>query len=295
MNWKSNLSMIPHIVIYIFYKTRMNNLILLTFFLFFSAYVASGQKYSGLITEKATGQPISYVNLGVMGKNLGTVSDQDGKYTLKIDTALDKDTLRVSCIGFYPFTMNVSDFRKLRSYDIRLEERIFEVPEIIITPKKYQNKILGVSTKFKAIQAGFKKENQLGYECGILMKIKKSALLEKLIINFAYCTYDTIFYRINIYRVNGKMDFENIMQNPIYLKLPRESVSEQIEVDLTEFNITVYGDILVTLEHIKDLGEGHLLFCAGFANNTYYRRTSQASWEKVPIGISISMAAMVEK
>lgn len=50
-----------------------------------------------------------------------------------------------------------------------------------------------------------------------------------------------------------------------------------------------------TIEHVKDLGEGFLHFCAGLTHKTYYRKTSQGVWQTAPVGISISVIADVEK
>jgi len=91
------------------------------------------------------------------------------------------------------------------------------------------------------------------------------------------------------------MDFENILREPIYLKMPKESVKDEIQIDLQSKNIVVDGDFLITLEHVKDLGNGYLYFCAGLTDRTYYRKTSQGKWETAPVGISISVIADVEK
>ena len=127
------------------------------------------------------------------------------------------------------------------------------------------------------------------------MKVKKTAFIKKVNINISNCSYDTIFYRLNIYKANGKNDFENILREPIYIKLPKESVKDEIEIDLQEKNIVVDGNFLVSLEHVKNLGPGNLYFCAGLSNKTYFRKTSQGKWETAPVGISISVVADVEK
>ncbi len=253
-----------------------------------------GQKYSGFVQIEKTGKPIEYVNIGIVGKNIGTVSDLKGEYALVIDSLFDSDTLRFSCIGYYPFSIKVSDFKKLKNYDIYLEERIFDLAEVIVHHKNYRPQTLGIKTKSKAVQSGFG-DNKLGYECGILMKIEKSAILEKVNINFSYCSYDTILYRVNVYEVIGKMKFENILENPIYLKLPKDKTSKKVVIDLEPYKLIVQGDFLITMEHVKDLGPGYLYFCAGVLGKTYYRKTSQGKWETAPVGISISVDARVEK
>jgi hypothetical protein len=77
--------------------------------------------------------------------------------------------------------------------------------------------------------------------------------------------------------------------------MPKELVKDEIQIDLQPKNIVLEGDFLVTLEHVKDLGDGYLNFCAGLTDKTFFRKTSQGKWESVPFGISISVIADVEK
>ena len=91
------------------------------------------------------------------------------------------------------------------------------------------------------------------------------------------------------------MDFENILREPIYIKMPKETVKDEIQMDLQSRNIVIEGDFLITLEHVKNLGNGYLYFCAGLIDKTYYRKTSQGKWETASGGISISVIADVEK
>ena len=277
-----------------FYYSIMYKIWSLVFFVFLSSFSLFAQKFSGVIINAKSGLPIDYVNVGVIGQNIGTVSDAKGNYSLTIDQQYDNDTLLVSCIGFHSFSIRVGDFKKLSNHSIELQERIFELAGVVVRPKIFKQKILGVSTKRKFVQAGFS-ENNLGYEIGVLMKVRKSAFIERVIINVARCSYDTLFYRVNIYRRDGKRMFENILEEPIYIELPKDMVAEEVVIDLERYNLGVQGDFLVSLEHVKGLGPGVLYFCASMGRRSYYRKTSQGKWESAPVGISISVEAKVEK
>lgn len=252
------------------------------------------QKYFGLVYNKQSTVALEYVNIGIKDKNVGTVSTGEGKYELWVDAKFLKDTIMVSCIGFYPLLIPVSEYIALPKHDLFLEERPTEMKEVVVHAKQYKQRTLGVTTTSRFIQAGFK-ENKLGYECGILMKVKKSAILERIIINFSVCTYDTIFYRINVYREVGKLQFENQLHQQIFIKLPKNKVRENLVVDLKPYNIQVEGNFLLTMEQVKELGKGYLYFCAGMSDKTYFKATSQGKWEKASVGISISVVAKVEK
>jgi hypothetical protein len=262
--------------------------------LIYYCYPTIGQTITGTLINAESRQPVEFANIGIAGKNTGTVSDHQGKFSLTVDDKFDNDTILFSIIGFKTRHIAVADLRKQNDYTVLLEEKIYELSEVVVKPKVFKPRTLGVTSRFKGVSAGFK-DNLLGYELGIRVSIKKTAFLKAVNINIARCTYDTIFYRMNIYKVHGDMDFENILQEPIYIQMTKESVKDQIQIDLQSKNIVVDGDFLITLEHVKNLGNGTLYFCARFPNKTYFRKTSHGNWETAPIGISMSVIADVEK
>lgn len=253
-----------------------------------------GQVYSGKVIDEESDFPIEFVNIGIVGKNIGTTSDIKGNFDINIESSFNNDSLLFSCIGYLPHSISINEYKELNNWNIKLHKKSYNLNEIVITPKSFKRKILGITSESNLMQAGFT-DNILGYECGLLLKVKKSALLEKVDINIATCTYDSIFYRLNIYRVTDENNFENILQKPIYISLQKDEVEDKISIDLSSKNIIVEGDFLVTLEHVKDLGSGFLYFSAGVSKKTYFRKTSQGAWDTAPVGISISVTAMVEK
>jgi hypothetical protein len=271
---------------------KLKNILPILLALAFNSLLA--QTYSGVIVNKKTKQPVPFVNIGLVGKNIGTVSDENGKFTLNIDETHDTDTLKASCIGFNSYAVRFGDFKKTSNHTIPIEERVTQLPELVVVPKNFALKTLGVTTKSTGVSAGYM-NNELGKELGILMKIKKTAILEKVKLNFAACTYDSIFYRLNIYRFDSKKEFENVLQKPIYITLSKKQTLETVVVDLKPYNLVMEGDFLVSLEHVKDLGEGKLHFCAKIGTRSYFRSTSQAKWVSAPVGVSISVDAQVEK
>lgn len=270
----------------------MNRFLFLIFIIGCNA--AFGQTITGILFNSESRQPIEFANIGIVGKNVGTVTDVNGRFNFHVDPKYDNDTTLFSIIGYKTRLIKIADLRKQNENIVLLDEKTYELTELIIKPKIFKQRTLGVTTKFKGFTAGFE-DNKLGYELGALMRIKKTAFIRNVNINIAHCSYDTIFYRLNIYKVKGEMDFENILREPIYIEMTKEEVKDQIQVDLQSKNIVVDGDFLITLEHVKDLGKGNLYFCAGLINRTYYRKTSQGKWETAPVGISISVIADVEE
>lgn len=252
------------------------------------------QNIVGKVVNTESNKPLEFVNVGIVGKNIGTVTGLNGLFSLEVDKIFDSDSLLFSSIGFTPLQIKIADLRAMDTNIIVLQTKIYPITEVNIRPKQFKENTLGVNTKFKKIAAGFK-DNNLGYECGILMKSKKRAHLKKVAINIAHCSYDTIYYRLNIYKVIGEMQFENILKEPIFIEMSKELITDEIQIDLKSKNIVVEGDFLITLEHIKDLGDGYIYFCAAITDKTYYRKTSQGSWETAAVGVAISVVADIEK
>lgn len=267
---------------------------ILTFAFLMTYGTLMGQKITGVVIDANNKHPVQFVNIGIIGKNVGTVSDSDGKFQLVVDKSLDSDSLLFSVIGYEPQVFDIGTLRKSENTSIVMHERDYKLDEVTIRPAFFKETILGITSRGSMVQAGFH-ENKLGYEYGLLMKVKKTAYLKQVQINIAHCSYDTIFFRLNVYEVRGNKEFVNILKEPIYINLLKEDVEDEIHIDLRSDNIVVKGEFLVTLEHVKDLGYGSLYFSTGLSRRTYYRMTSQGKWVSSRIGIAISVLADVEK
>lgn len=275
-------------------RTTFLSISILIVLLLAAIYSVIAQPVSGITKNDLTNKPVDYVNIGLMGKEIGTVSSADGSFSLDIPSNYNNDTLYFSRVGFDKKGIKVSDLRSEKCNSIFLVEKRYAIDEVSIVPKKFKKKTLGVTTDFKGVVAGFNNYH-LGYELGLLMKVKKSTYIHQVKINFASSTYDTVFLRLNIYKTTGELSFENILKEPIYIKVAKSDIEKPIIIDLKNQYLHVTGDFLVTLEYVKDLGEGQLMFCASLISQpTYYRDISQGAWRKLPAPIGISMSVDVE-
>lgn len=271
------------------------------YFLLLLSYagLACAQSYSGKVNNASTREPLEFVSIGVVGKDVGTVSDIDGSYSIHIGSEYDADSIRFSCIGYHPFTMKVSEYRVQASKTVSLRQQDVVLNDVLVNSSTFEDKTLGNNFKGRFIKCGFR-DNNKGYELGVLLKIKKRALLQELICNIASTTYDSVFYRINVYKEIDKGSFENILRAPIYMSRKIEDTKlNTLTLDLTPYNIVVEGNTLVTVEHIVDMGEGYLFFSSKFirGSKSYYRQTSQGNWLEVPhnIRLGIAVRAKVEQ
>ncbi len=255
-----------------------------------------GQTITGKVINSENMTPMEYVSIGVVGMDVGTVSEAEGTYHLTIGKEYDEEVLRFSYIGFEHFEIKVKDFRSRPNYNVELSPMAYELQEIIVTPNILGRKTLGHTGNSKTNTAGFG-EYKLGFEHAVRMKLSKTekAIIKKIKLNIARCTFDSLHYRVNIYNIKGKKKITSILKKPIYVKFNKEEIKDEISFDLEDENIIVTGDFLVSLEHIKDLGDGEVAYSADNKQKTYVRKTSQGKWKIVKTGISISADVLIIK
>lgn len=250
---------------------------------------ASAQRIEGRVTT-AEGTALSFVNIGVLSNTRGTVSDEEGYFQLQLDDMAGGDTLRFSLIGYESYDIGVAAARRQSApLAIPLKAIAYDLAEVVVVPRKVREKVLGNRVSSKFAQGGFG-NNELGHEIGVLMKVKgRPTWLEEVYLNIARCEYDSIFYRLNIYRVADKYPRETLLQTPIYLQYSQaEALGGELVVDLRPYQLYTEEDFVVSLEIVKDLGQGGLYLRAALRNKSYFRYTSQSSWTKIPVGLGIA-------
>ena len=81
-------------------------LLLLLLFLASSLAIAQTRDVSGTVSDKSDGSPIAGANITLKGTSIGTATDADGKFSLKV--ASDANTLIISFIGYETQEVNIS-------------------------------------------------------------------------------------------------------------------------------------------------------------------------------------------
>src|ERR1700744_4164936 len=85
--------------------------ILLLAALFMIITAVKAQVITGTVKDARTGEVLPYVNVGVVAKGIGTVTNDNGKFSLTLNKQ-DADSLRISMIGYLPQSYAVSALKK---------------------------------------------------------------------------------------------------------------------------------------------------------------------------------------
>ena len=245
------------------------------------------------VVDARGGAGVAYVNIGLNGKNAGTVSDEQGHFKLQLPVHAMDDTLLFSCIGYESVKVPVAILKEW-SIPVIMSRKVTQLQEVKVAAKRTKEQFFGHFTESAVIQAGFN-QNILGKECGVLMRTKKPALLDQVQINFGKCTYDSVYFRLNVYQKTADGKFENILAEPILLAYSKVELKETLAIDVRPYQIVVNGEFMVSVEYVRDMGPGTLYFKSKMNKKTFIRSTSQANWVETSVGVSIGVFALVDR
>ena len=241
---------------------------------------------TGIILDNKTNAPLPYVNIGILNKEFGTVTDNNGKFILNLKEELVNDTIRISSIGYKPVEFLVKNMtQKRQPISIKLEEQISELGEVVITAKAYKKKTLGNKSQSKFISTGFSYD-QLGAEMGVKINVRKNpTFVDAFNFNISYNRLSAkSIFRVNFYSIEKNKPKENILTENILVSIEPKQVGK-ITVDLKPYDIVLTNDVIVALEWIETDGENNkeeaIFFSLGMFNSgTLYKKSSQAKFKK---------------
>lgn len=256
---------------------------------------------SGYIQDSKTKQKLPYVNIGVLNKEIGTVSNKEGLFDFHLLESNANDTIRISMIGYKPKIVVVDKLlNKKGSIEVNLEEEISELTEVVVTARKWKKKTLGNKTKSTFIGHLFYYE-QLGKEMGIKMNVgRRPTYVDDFNFHVSYNRFSaTSFFRLNMYKiVNGKPS-ENILKSNIIIPVNPKQTG-MITTDLKEYDIVLTDDVIVTLEWVDNEGkvrptEALVISVGLLTGGTFERDSKEAVMRKRLKGMGLGFTMNVRR
>ncbi|WP_158594595.1 carboxypeptidase-like regulatory domain-containing protein [Ulvibacterium marinum] len=250
----------------------------------------------GRIVDAKTDLPLSYVNVGILNREVGTVTDSLGNFNLNVLKEFSNDTVRISMIGYEPIELILGNIvKKKDTLKVRLKEQISELNEVVVSAKAFKRRTLGNKTESKFISTGFG-YNQLGAEMGIKINIRKNPTFVDA-FNFTVSqnrlSAKSIF-RLNFYEVNKRKPGNNILKDNILVAIEPKQTGK-MTIDLKPYDIVLKEDVIATLEWVANEGENKkdeaIFFPIGFfTSGTLRKETSQSRFKKfASLGIGFNI------
>lgn len=239
------------------YYLKMKLKLILLFTIFCN--ISNSQNIYGKVIDSLNLNPLSYANITYLNKNIGTNSNENGDYSLKLIDNNDK--LQISFVGYEKKIINLKniDLEKNHNLDIKLQPKIHELKEVVIAYKKREYssiKTLGVPKKIK-VKTGL----PFGYEFSNYIKnpYNKKGKLKSVILNidkredFDYISsFNLRFYKYDsIYKCPGdEVYFENYIIEPENKTYKLKINIDSLNIDFEKNGLCV-GVIILNKENIN--------------------------------------------
>ncbi|MFM8911769.1 MAG: carboxypeptidase-like regulatory domain-containing protein, partial [Flammeovirgaceae bacterium] len=109
----------------------------LIFFFFLSSKTGFCQTIvRGEVLEKVSRKPIPFANIGIINANIGTLSNVDGSFSLKVPEKLLDDSIVFSSLGFERKALLVRTLIGSHNTTVYLSERVVVLKEVTVHAKR---------------------------------------------------------------------------------------------------------------------------------------------------------------
>ncbi len=256
---------------------------------------------SGKVLDAATKEPIPFASVGIKGKNIGTVCNENGIFEIQLKDFNTTDSLKISSIGYLAQSFNLSKVKDFNNETIYLKPNDVLLNELVIKPTKTITKVLGNKKYNTNIHCSFQgaDKNFKGVEAAIKANNKKGRLVWIEDFNF-YITKnlidDSITFRLNFYTENKDgLPEKNILRQPIIFKI--KTKSGVVSLDLKKYNINTNDDFFISLESLTDkINSTNFSFSGSIMGPSYFKMATFSNFEKIPLmGLDFNVTVSYQK
>jgi hypothetical protein len=256
-------------------------------FLFITVHFFGQVKVNGIISDSLSKSPIPFVSIGIIGKSVGTLTDEMGKFEFLFRDDLKKDSLKIFAIGYKPVVFLVADFIKEKDKQIVLETLANELEEVEVKAKKIKYGYLGTTSYNKSNCSGFIKNsnNWKGSEAAILAGNKdgRTILLESFAFYVIQNKYpDSLKFRLMFYEASEKKypRYKTFIRKAIIFKVGTKQ--GEFTLNLKDYNLHTSKDFFISLECLMDeVDISKFCYAGSISTPSFVKSSAFDRWNKV--------------
>ena len=256
------------------------------------------QTISGTVISKDDNHPIPYAKIGIVNSNYGIQADENGKFQIKLDDISKDKELIVAVAGYKQFRSSVENFVKTNPHNIYLYEKVTNIQEVVMTPKNYKDKNLGVNSKSKSVMftPNMEKGNSVVEETAVEFSSNKKLKITKINMNFSRFESTTpIKVRYTIYDEKDGKPNNLILSKDIIATINKDDLDDfTYSLDVTNEKIWLEGKFFVGIQFIGQ-SNGKVALSGALFRSGYYR-SFYGNWEKIGMAApAINIDVKVQK
>lgn len=245
---------------------------------------------SGTVIDAKNKKPVEFVNIGILNKNQGVITNLKGEYNLKLTKAYETDSITISHVNYYSVKILVNSEK---NQTIFLEPKITKLSEVVVSNKKRKTRKTGVKSYNRLLSMRVTSKNNDIIEVAQGIKIPSKEIKVKA-INFnirKWSKIDGVKVRINFYKNTNNQPSDRIVFKNIVQKIPSKTNQGWVRIDLKDKDIYIVQDFFVGIEFIPNFNNPTIVDLGGILTKGkgYIRENSLGSWEKLNGGASINV------
>ena len=172
------------------------------------------------IVKGINNENLDYVNIGIKSKDIGTISDKNGHFTIRLFKKHKSDSLTFSYLGYQQLTIKVSDIIKKDITTFILDEELISLDEVVVSLKKTKEKKLGTTSYMKFVVGDVRVDNQNNdiQEFAKQLNIKKPSQLTDVNIALSNIKIGSAKFRVNFYSIENDLPSKKIGSRNIIIE-----------------------------------------------------------------------------
>jgi len=250
---------------------------------------------------------LQYVNIGIANKGVGTVSNSNGFFSLKLNEKIkENDTVTFSYIGYKTKKIVLTELNVSINI-VELEPEINNLNEIVVKfvkpkPKKFGRSSKGFGLMHFNFYSYYEKnvDDRLSKEIGMKFKLKKDCKINDLNFNVTSNEFKSLKFRLNFYKIENGLPSKIIVEKDIIFEI-KDGFIGWYNLDLKPFEIYLdkeMEDIAITIQWVESLkmNEKSKYFSISTAMSTtetsFFREKAMDNWKKSGQSLSFYLNTM---
>jgi hypothetical protein len=264
--------------------------ILILFILISNLFFCQETKLNGKVFGKKN-TLLEFANVGIKNKNIGTIADVNGFFTIYLPNENLADSLTISYVGYKELHVKITEMVKNKINEFILEETLNELSEVIILSNTKKEIKIGTKS-INTLVAGYVRinndKNRDIQEFAKEVDISKPTRILSLNVNLFNVNVKTAKFRVNFYSIKNNLPFENIGSEKVILT--HDIKSGWNKFDVSDYDIKFDKSFFISLEYIPidDNKDEPFRYSGQLFGKSITRTSSLGTW-KTKKGLSISM------
>ncbi len=269
----------------------------------FLCAVYSHAQLSGTVIDAGSSQRLAFVHIGVIGKNMGTISTEDGSFSIDPQRFEAGDQITFSMIGYKRVTIPVEHLKD--QMVVKLSRQSIQLKPVEISAEKIKDKSIFLGrvdpSKTTTGQSG---TTAYGYggEWGVEIDPKgEEYVLKKVRFHTRFNTFDSILFRVNLYSIQDGLPDTSLLRTEVLTK--SYSGDNWIEADVAAQNLKVSSPFVASMELVRlwysKESENYLFYTHSKApvGRTFSKQSSMDNWIEggiFPVTINVEVVRVEE-